>query len=358
MPRNGSGTYSLPAGNPVVTGTVISSTTQNNTLSDIATALTNSISNDGQTTPTADLPMGTFKHTGVGNATARTQYYTAAQAQDGSIIYVGTVGGTADVITLTPSPAITAYVAGQTFRFVASGANTTNVTVNVSSLGAVALTKNGSTALVAGDITSGAIVDITHDGTRFQLKNVSTSGSGSVVTTTGTQTLTNKTLTAPTTTNAVIHGTATGTGTLGGSIVVPLARMRRTEATGSSGVVSVTSSDTSVATADCGTVNNGDRILVSASLVMTKGGTGGLSFAYVGQSAGTATIETYSSDSVLNGNQFNVANAVQSIHAVSGIIKVTGTGTLTLALYGRSDGSNSSVSSSGAQIMAVVLNNG
>lgn len=41
-----------------------------------------------------------------------------------------------------------------------------------------------------------------------------------VVTLTGTQTLTNKTLTSP-----VINGTATGTGTIGGSIVVPLARM-------------------------------------------------------------------------------------------------------------------------------------
>jgi hypothetical protein len=65
MPRNGSGTYSLPAGNPVVTGTTISSTVQNNTTSDIATALTNSLAKDGQTTPTANLPMGGFKLTGL-----------------------------------------------------------------------------------------------------------------------------------------------------------------------------------------------------------------------------------------------------------------------------------------------------
>jgi hypothetical protein len=49
MPRNGSGVYSLPAGNPVVTGTIISSTVMNNTTSDIATALTGSLSADGQT---------------------------------------------------------------------------------------------------------------------------------------------------------------------------------------------------------------------------------------------------------------------------------------------------------------------
>lgn len=65
MSRNGSGTYSLPAGNPVVTGTVISSTWANNTLSDIATALTQSIAVDGQSPVTADIPLNGHKLTGV-----------------------------------------------------------------------------------------------------------------------------------------------------------------------------------------------------------------------------------------------------------------------------------------------------
>jgi len=46
MSRNGSGTYTLPAGNPVVTGTTISSTWANNTLSDMAAAISVSISAD------------------------------------------------------------------------------------------------------------------------------------------------------------------------------------------------------------------------------------------------------------------------------------------------------------------------
>lgn len=50
MPRDVSGTYTLPAGNPVVTGTTISSTTHNSTLSDIASALTASLSIDGSVT--------------------------------------------------------------------------------------------------------------------------------------------------------------------------------------------------------------------------------------------------------------------------------------------------------------------
>lgn len=49
MPRNGSSIYSLPAGNPVIPGTVIATAWANSTLSDIATALTNSLSTDGST---------------------------------------------------------------------------------------------------------------------------------------------------------------------------------------------------------------------------------------------------------------------------------------------------------------------
>lgn len=48
MPRNGIGTYTLPQG-PFTPNTVISSTAVNSDFSDIATALTGSVSSDGQT---------------------------------------------------------------------------------------------------------------------------------------------------------------------------------------------------------------------------------------------------------------------------------------------------------------------
>ena len=66
MPRNGSGTYNLPSGNPVVTQTLITSTWANVTMADLALAITQSLSRDGQTVPTANLPMGGFRHTGAG----------------------------------------------------------------------------------------------------------------------------------------------------------------------------------------------------------------------------------------------------------------------------------------------------
>ena len=47
MPRNGSGSYSLPTGNPVVTGTTIESSWANTTMSDIGNELTNSLSRTG-----------------------------------------------------------------------------------------------------------------------------------------------------------------------------------------------------------------------------------------------------------------------------------------------------------------------
>lgn len=81
----------------------------------------------------------------------------------------GAVGGTADAITLTPTPVRSSYAADQAFFFVASGANTGAVTVNVSALGVKAVTKNGTTPLVAGDIAAGSIVSLRYDGTQFQL---------------------------------------------------------------------------------------------------------------------------------------------------------------------------------------------
>lgn len=57
MSRNSSGTYTLPAGNPVVTGTTITSTWGNTTMSDIANALTDSLSRSGLGSMTAGLRL-------------------------------------------------------------------------------------------------------------------------------------------------------------------------------------------------------------------------------------------------------------------------------------------------------------
>jgi len=78
MSRNGSGVYTLPAGNPVVTGTTISSTTMNNTLNDIASALTGSLSADGQTPLSGNLNANSNKIVNLTNPSS---------AQDGATKY-------------------------------------------------------------------------------------------------------------------------------------------------------------------------------------------------------------------------------------------------------------------------------
>jgi len=67
MSRNGSGTYTLPAGNPVVTGTVISTTWANNTMNDLASAITDSVAADGQTPMTGPLNLNSNKVINVAN---------------------------------------------------------------------------------------------------------------------------------------------------------------------------------------------------------------------------------------------------------------------------------------------------
>lgn len=106
---------------------------------------------------------------------------TTPSSDDGTASLLTAVSG-ADTITASSALSLSAYATGQTFRFVSAGANTGAVTLNINSLGAKSVTKNGSTALAAGDIQSGAVVDVTYDGTRFQIKNPATVVSNTMAT--------------------------------------------------------------------------------------------------------------------------------------------------------------------------------
>lgn len=163
------GTYTVPEGSAAVPKNTISSAVWNALLADLATALSACLLKDGSQTVTANIPMASFKLTGLGVGTAYTDSCTVGQQLGMAGIYC-TVGGTVDVITLTPTVAWTSYAAGQAVMFHAAGANTTNVTLNVSGLGAKALTKNGTTALSGSDIPSGSLVVAVYDGTRFVMK--------------------------------------------------------------------------------------------------------------------------------------------------------------------------------------------
>jgi hypothetical protein len=168
MSFNGSGTFVInSAGQPVVANTVISATTFNALTADLANGLSTCITKDGQTTPTANIPMGGFKITNLATGTAATDAATVAQIQSNGAALV-TVTGT-DTLTGTLTPALVAYVTGAVYYFVAPATNTGAVTLNIDTLGAKAVTRDGTTALVAGDIVSGEMVAVVYDGTRFQL---------------------------------------------------------------------------------------------------------------------------------------------------------------------------------------------
>jgi hypothetical protein len=174
MSYNGSGTFNInTAGQPVVTGTTITSTAFNLLTADLATGLSTALTKDGQTTPTANIPLGGFKITSLGAGTAATDAAQYGQLQAGATT-IATVTGT-DTYVGTLTPAIAAYATGNLFSFVAPNTNTGAATINLNSLGAKNITKLGSTALAAGDIVSGRVYQIEYDGTRFQLLNPSAS---------------------------------------------------------------------------------------------------------------------------------------------------------------------------------------
>ena len=182
MSYNGTGTFNInTAGQPVVPGTVISSTVFNALTADLAGGLTNAITKDGQTTPTNNIKMGGFKITGLGAGVVATDAAQIGQIQAGTTSYIAVSG--IDTITGNLIPTLTAYAAGNTFSFVASGTNTGSVTLNIDGLGAKAVTRDGSIALNANDITSGKVVTVVYDGTQFQLIN---SNSYSIIRVTGT----------------------------------------------------------------------------------------------------------------------------------------------------------------------------
>lgn len=72
MARNGSGSYSLPVNswNPALNGVPATAADYQALINDIAQALTQSVSRDGQSIMTGNMPMGGNKLTGLGPATA------------------------------------------------------------------------------------------------------------------------------------------------------------------------------------------------------------------------------------------------------------------------------------------------
>ena len=140
MSRNGSGIYSLATGNPVTTGTTISSTWANSTLTDIASALTTSIASDGQTVISANIPMNSKKLTGLAAPTV------AGDALSfGAVATISTLTTTADasINTLTVGLGSGGISNNTAFGTSALAANT--IGYNNTAVGNQALSSNATT---------------------------------------------------------------------------------------------------------------------------------------------------------------------------------------------------------------------
>ena len=177
MSRNGSGTYNLPAGNPVVSGTTITSSWANTTMQNIADGLTQSVASDGQTTMSGALNMGNNKVISVTDPTnaqdAATKNYTDTAITTAGATYLLKASNLSDVANATTARGnLTAAKSGANSDITSITGLTTALTVAQGGTGAATLTANnvllgnGTSALQAvAPGTSGNV--LTSNGTTW-----------------------------------------------------------------------------------------------------------------------------------------------------------------------------------------------
>ena len=132
---------------------------------DLADAIENCVARDGQNSPSANLPMATNRHTGVGAAQARTDYARYDQLQDGVAFWAGVSTGSANAQELTLTPSISAYATGATYIFEAGYTNTGAATLDVNSVGAQSIVTPSIGALIGGEIVAGQIYLVVYEPT-------------------------------------------------------------------------------------------------------------------------------------------------------------------------------------------------
>lgn len=269
MPRNGSGQYALPSGNPVVSNTIISASGwANPTLSDIASALTDSIAADGQTVPTANLPMGNFRHTQVANAMARTDYASAGQVQDNALNVLTGIAGTGDAITANLIPGIAAYATGAIFEYPITAANTTTTpTLSIDGLPAKTIVFADGGPLTAGALLAGGVAQLYFDGTNFRTLSMNTPSKD--LARIGSQ---GGTIAGPLTLSSTLGVTGKITGSAditGASLTTAGAVIAATASV--SGALTAGSATVTGATTLQGTVNSTQNIGVGAAVFQTDG---------------------------------------------------------------------------------------
>jgi len=82
--------------------------------------------------------------------------------------------GTVNTYTLSPSPSILSYSAGDTYNVIFNIANTGPSTINISNLGVKSLVYPPDSPLSSGNLLTSVVYQIVYDGTNFQVLNPTT----------------------------------------------------------------------------------------------------------------------------------------------------------------------------------------
>jgi hypothetical protein len=188
MSYNGSGTFQInTSGQPVVTGTSISSTVFNALTADLATGLSTAITKDGQTTTTARIPFALgINSTLVTDATNTTSgsIITAGGVGIAKAVFIGTTLNVAGASTMTGSIAVDSVTDSSSTT---TGSIQTDGGVGIAKALFVGTTANiaGATTLSGGTANGVAYLNgskalTTGSALVFDGTNFSTTGSGTV----------------------------------------------------------------------------------------------------------------------------------------------------------------------------------
>lgn len=222
MSYNGSGTFQInTSGQPVVTGTVISSSAFNALTADLATGLSTAITKDGQTATTVRIPFAQGINSSLTTDTtsgSTGSIYTAGGIGITKALYVGTtltyggvtlsasVTGTGKMV-LDNTPTLITPVLG-----VATATSINKVAFTAPATAATLTIADGATLATSGAYSLTL--------TATAATNVTLPTTGTLATLAGSEAFTNKTLTNPTVTNYV--ETLQAVGTVGASSTLAL----------------------------------------------------------------------------------------------------------------------------------------
>lgn len=124
------------------------------------------------------LTTNAVAQAGASTSQAVTPAALASITQGQAQTYVADTGGSSNTVVAAPTPAWTAYTAGEVLQVKLANALTGAATVNVSGLGTKSIKVNGNDP---SGIASGQIVTLTYDGTFFQLQPLPTVSSWAII---------------------------------------------------------------------------------------------------------------------------------------------------------------------------------